>query len=121
MAYTSRLNVQYIATASPMPVRSVCGVRYSPSAHFAPPSNAAHNTAVAMAMGKCAAINCAGRRIRHRPGRECPDGWGEHGPAPPSGELPGEDPAPRPGLGAAARLVVHLDGEEQCDGRPGTQ
>ena len=47
-----------------MPVRNVCGARYRPSAHFAPPSNAAHNTAVATAMGKCAAINCAGRRIR---------------------------------------------------------
>src|SRR6266849_10167499 len=55
----------------------------------------------------------------HSPGRECPDGCGKNGPAPPSGELPGEDPAPCPRLAAAARLVVHLDGEEQRNGRPG--
>src|SRR5437763_13737244 len=47
-----------------MPVRKVCGTRYRPSAHFAPPSTAAHETAIAIATGKCAAINGAGRRIR---------------------------------------------------------
>src|SRR6266511_3779714 len=49
---------------SHIPVKNVCGVRHRPSAHFSPPSNPAHATAISTAMGRWTAMTSAGRRIR---------------------------------------------------------
>src|SRR5262245_5425765 len=56
--------VQQNWTELVIPVMKVCGVRYSPSAHFTAPSNAAHATPISRAMGKCAAMMVTGRRMR---------------------------------------------------------